>query len=72
LSIKTVPPENSSRGVNPRTIYRRLLLTMGLKITNVGAREIVDCRGFPTVEVDIWIDGTMAGSAGGARAHNKP
>ncbi len=45
---------------------------MGLKITNVGAREIVDCRGFPTVEVDIWIDGTMAGSAGGARAHNKP
>jgi enolase len=36
---------------------------MGFKITNVGAREIIDCRGFPTVEVDIWIDGTMTGRA---------
>ncbi len=36
---------------------------MGPRITNVGAREIIDCRGLPTVEVDIWIDGTLAGRA---------
>jgi enolase len=33
------------------------------RITNVRAREIIDCRGLPTVEVDIWIDGTLAGRA---------
>jgi enolase len=33
------------------------------RITNVRAREIIDCRGLPTVEVDIWVDGTLAGRA---------
>ena len=35
----------------------------GLKITDIRAREIIDCRGFPTVEVDIWINGELAGRA---------
>ena len=30
---------------------------MSRKISDVKAREIIDCRGFPTVEVDIWVDG---------------
>jgi enolase len=30
-------------------------------ITDVRAREIIDCRGFPTVEVDVWVDGDLAG-----------
>ncbi|GAG95745.1 unnamed protein product, partial [marine sediment metagenome] len=30
---------------------------------DVKAREIIDCRGFPTVEVDIWINGEMCGRA---------
>ncbi len=33
------------------------------KITNVKAREIIDCRGWPTVQVDVWVDGFMAGRA---------
>ncbi len=36
---------------------------MGRKITRVFAREIIDCRGFPTVEVDVWVDGEIAGRA---------
>lgn len=32
-------------------------------ITDVIAREIIDCRGFPTVEVDIWVDGEFSGRA---------
>jgi enolase len=36
---------------------------MEFKITDVKAREIIDCRGFPTVEVDIWINGEMCGRA---------
>jgi enolase len=39
------------------------LLNKGLRITDIHAREIIDCRGFPTIEVDIWIDGELAGRA---------
>jgi len=39
------------------------LLNKGLKITNIHAREIIDCRGFPTVEVDVWINGEFSGRA---------
>jgi enolase len=39
------------------------LLKKGLKITNFHARAVIDCRGFPTVEVDIWINGELAGRA---------
>ena len=34
-----------------------------LKITNAKAREIIDCRGTPTVEVDMWVDGMLRGRA---------
>jgi len=33
------------------------------KITQIKAREIIDCRGFPTVEVDVWVEGELAGRA---------
>lgn len=36
---------------------------MALKISDIKAREIIDCRGFPTVEVDVWVDGEMVGRA---------
>jgi len=36
---------------------------MSSKITDLKAREIIDCRGFPTVEVDIWVDGEFSGRA---------
>jgi enolase len=36
---------------------------MAFKITEIKAREIIDCRGFPTVEVDVWIDGNLCGRA---------
>ncbi len=32
-------------------------------ITAMKAREIIDCRGFPTVQVDAWIDGRLMGRA---------
>lgn len=34
-----------------------------LKITGVKAREIIDCRGTPTVQVDMWVDGMLRGRA---------
>ena len=36
------------------------MLNHGLKITNIHAREVIDCRGFPTVEVDVWINDEFA------------
>jgi enolase len=33
------------------------------KITDIRAREIIDCRGWPTVQVDIWVNGLLAGRA---------
>jgi enolase len=36
---------------------------MSLKISDIHAREIIDCRGFPTVEVDVWVNGILAGRA---------
>ncbi|MBL7124547.1 MAG: phosphopyruvate hydratase [Dehalococcoidales bacterium] len=34
-----------------------------LKITRAKAREIIDCRGTPTVQVDMWVDGMLRGRA---------
>jgi enolase len=37
--------------------------SMSSKIPDAIAREIIDCRGFPTIEVDIWVDGEFFGRA---------
>ncbi|MEM4314922.1 MAG: phosphopyruvate hydratase [Nitrososphaerota archaeon] len=34
-----------------------------MRITDVRALEILDSRGFPTVEAEVWVDGRFAGSA---------
>ena len=38
---------------------------MGKKfeITSVKGREIIDCRGYPTVQVDVWVNDTVLGRA---------
>lgn len=36
---------------------------MSGEITRVFAREVLDCRGLPTVQVDLWLDGRLAGRA---------
>ncbi|NPV55409.1 MAG: phosphopyruvate hydratase [Anaerolineae bacterium] len=36
---------------------------MNYTISKVFAREIIDCRGFPTVEVDLWVDDVLAARA---------
>ncbi len=33
-------------------------------ISKVCAREIIDCRGWPTVQADVWVDGQLMGRAG--------
>ena len=32
-------------------------------ITQIKAREIIDCRGWPTIQVDTYVDGELAGRA---------
>jgi enolase len=32
-------------------------------ISGITAREIVDHRGWPTVQADVWVDGRLAGRA---------
>ena len=32
-------------------------------ITKVCAREIIDCRGWPTVQADVWVDDRLMGRA---------
>ena len=36
---------------------------MAFSISDIKAREVIDCRGFPTVEVDVWVDGDLCGRA---------
>ena len=33
------------------------------RITGLKAREVIDCRGTPTVEVDVWVDNVLWGRA---------
>ena len=33
------------------------------QITKINAREIIDCRGWPTVQTDVWVDGRLKGRA---------
>jgi len=33
------------------------------RISKVVAREIIDCRGWPTVQTDVWVDGKLKGRA---------
>ncbi|MGD8293312.1 MAG: phosphopyruvate hydratase [Desulfobacterales bacterium] len=33
------------------------------EITKIKAREIIDCRGWPTVQADVWVDGRLRGRA---------
>jgi len=33
------------------------------KITAVKGREIIDCRGYPTVQVDVWVNNAVLGRA---------
>jgi enolase len=32
-------------------------------ISQITAREIIDCRGWPTVQADVWVDGKLMGRA---------
>ena len=34
-----------------------------MTITKIHAREIIDCRGWPTVQADVWVDGRLMGRA---------
>ena len=36
---------------------------MSFEISKVVSREVIDCRGFPTPEVDIWVGGQFAARA---------
>ncbi len=38
-------------------------MTQQFRITDVRAREIIDGRGTPTIEADIWVDGLLRGRA---------
>ena len=33
------------------------------RISKITAREIIDCRGWPTVQADVWVDGELKGRA---------
>lgn len=33
------------------------------RISKISAREIIDCRGWPTVQADVWIEGKLMGRA---------
>ena len=32
-------------------------------ISKITAREIIDCRGWPTVQADVWVNGQLKGRA---------
>ena len=64
--LNTLLAELSVAVPDPYFGITRILLRrfhMNFKITRVIAREIIDCRGFPTPEVDIWVDDQFAARA---------
>ena len=38
-------------------------MTEQQKISEIKAREIIDCRGTPTIQVDVWVDNARRGRA---------
>ncbi len=38
-------------------------MSQNFEITAVKGREIIDCRGYPTVQVDVWVNNTVMGRA---------
>ncbi len=38
-------------------------MTRNHRITGIKAREIIDCRGTPTVQADVWVDDVLRGRA---------
>jgi enolase len=38
-------------------------LMISTTITKISAREIIDCRGWPTVQADVYVDGRLMGRA---------
>jgi enolase 1/2/3 len=46
------------------------------EISEIRAREVLDCRGLPTVQVDVVVDGTILGRAdvpaGRSRGRHEP
>jgi enolase len=34
-----------------------------LEITTVKGREVLDCRGYPTLQVDVWVNNAVLGRA---------
>ena len=38
-------------------------MTEAYRVTGVKGREIIDCRGTPTVEVDVWVNDVLRGRA---------
>jgi enolase len=44
--------------------YRRRIEAMSkAKISKIIAREIIDCRGWPTIQADVWVNGELKGRA---------
>jgi enolase len=41
----------------------RIAIMTTFKITKICAREIIDCRGWPTVQADVWVGGRLMGRA---------
>jgi hypothetical protein len=37
--------------------------TSGFRINTIKGREIIGCRSFPTVQVDVWVDNRLIGRA---------
>lgn len=42
---------------------KRVFIMGWFQISSIKAREIIDCRGFPTVQVDVWVDKRWMGRA---------
>jgi enolase len=54
--------------MNPRaflkpTAIKKERFMSATDITKITAREIIDCRGWPTVQADVWVDGRLMGRA---------
>jgi len=39
------------------------MMGKNFEITAVKARQIFDCLGYPTVQVDVWVNNTILGRA---------
>jgi enolase len=58
-----IPEHYYEKRYNFRQHEREHKTMKKFSISHIAAREIIDCRGWPTLQADVWVEGVLSGRA---------